>query len=214
MPTQLEINLPPMPARIEKLPRDERGFPVPWFVSWIDGKPEFRVIGPDRFGRAVEEGLCWICGERLGRYLAFTIGPMCLVNRISAEPPAHRECAEFAVKACPFLSNAKMRRNEKALPAHEAPGGGMILRNPGVGLVYITTGYSLIMDNTESVLCALNEPTELLWFTRGREATHEEIMGSIESGLPLLREIAERDGPEAVAFLNEQYRAAMELIAA
>lgn len=32
------ISLPPIPDAIAKLPRDERGYPVPWFVPWIDGR--------------------------------------------------------------------------------------------------------------------------------------------------------------------------------
>jgi len=28
------------------LPIDpDRGYPVPWFVAWVNGKPDFRVIG-------------------------------------------------------------------------------------------------------------------------------------------------------------------------
>ena len=41
--------LPPMPSRIAALPVDERGYPVPWFVAWIDGKPEFRCADPAKF---------------------------------------------------------------------------------------------------------------------------------------------------------------------
>jgi hypothetical protein len=33
-----------MPARFARLPADERGYPVPKFVEWIDGKPDFRCV--------------------------------------------------------------------------------------------------------------------------------------------------------------------------
>lgn len=212
MPTVLETTLPPMPARISKLPTDPRGFPVPWFVEWIEGKPDFRIMDGRKFDRAVTERRCWICGERLGRYLAFLIGPMCLLNRISSEPPSHRDCAEFAARACPFLSRPKMRRNEKGLPEIRPEKGAMILRNPGVALIYVTTAYKLVRDKTDSLFFEFGEPSELLWFAEGREARHEEIMASIESGLPLLREVAEKDGPEAVVYLDRQYGEAMKLI--
>lgn len=93
-----------LPPRIAKLPTDERGYPVPYFVEWIDGKPDFRVMSSKNLARAVKYRRCWICGEELGRFLCFTIGPMCGVNRISSEPPSHYDCARFAVSACPFLT--------------------------------------------------------------------------------------------------------------
>lgn len=31
--------------------------------------------------------------------MTFVVGPMCELNRISGEPPSHRECAEFSA-AC------------------------------------------------------------------------------------------------------------------
>ena len=53
--------------------------------------------------RAFKRGLCWVCGEPLGVHKVYAIGPMCVINRTTSEPASHRDCAEFAVKACPFL---------------------------------------------------------------------------------------------------------------
>jgi hypothetical protein len=30
----------PVPAHMAGLPRDERGYIVPWFVAWHDGRPQ------------------------------------------------------------------------------------------------------------------------------------------------------------------------------
>src|ERR1041385_2432550 len=97
-------DLPELPARLRKLPV-ERGYPVPWFVAFVDGHYDFRVIGPGKIARAVQENRCWICGDTLGSYLCFPIGPMCAINRVTSEPPSHRECAEWSARACPFLLN-------------------------------------------------------------------------------------------------------------
>ena len=35
MATELRPDLPPLPGRIAKLPV-YRGYPVPWFVTWMD----------------------------------------------------------------------------------------------------------------------------------------------------------------------------------
>ena len=57
----------PIPLSMQALPIDRRGFPVPWFVSWEDGEPDFRVIGRGKIVQAVKQRRCWVCGGKLGR---------------------------------------------------------------------------------------------------------------------------------------------------
>jgi hypothetical protein len=202
-----------IPARIAALPKDDHGRPVPWFVCWIDQKPDFRVIGPGKIADAYRFKLCWICGQRLGKFKTFVIGPMCALNRISAEPPSHRECAIFAVRACPFLSTPQMHRRTRDLPTegvHE-PGGIGLKRNPGVSLVWTTSSYAPLRAPNGYVF-RIGDPTELLWFKEGRTATREEILESIDSGVPILREVAQQDGPKALAALDASYQEAMKLL--
>lgn len=101
-----------LPERMADLPVDDRGYPVPWFVAWHDGKPEFRAMDPAKFARAIKEKRCWVCGERLGVNLCFVAGPMCGINRTSSEPPSHLMCARWSAQNCPFLSNPRMVRRE------------------------------------------------------------------------------------------------------
>jgi hypothetical protein len=203
-----------MPERIAKLPRDDRGYPVPWFVAWIDGKPDFRVIEAGRIVEAVKQRRCWVCGEKLGRFLAFVIGPMCAINRITSEPPSHRECAVFAARACPFLTMPKMKRNERAKPeGYQEPAGFHVPRNPGVALVWITHHFTPIRTDG-GVLFQVYTPLEVLWFCEGRPATRMEVMESIESGLVFLREAADRDGPAALRQLKAQLGEALKLVPA
>jgi hypothetical protein len=208
----IAINRLDMPARMLKLPIDSRGFPIPKFVGYVNGKPDFRAVDPDFLVRAVRLKLCFLCGEQLGRHMAFVIGPMCSINRISAEPPSHLECARFAVKACPFLTQPKRMRNEYDLPDHENPGGEMIKRNPGVALIWVTESYRIMRDPNGGVLFKVGEPNKLEWYAHGRIATREEIMRSIETGLPILREMAERDGPDAIDELNYQIERGLALV--
>jgi hypothetical protein len=77
--SELRRELPDLPPRIAKLPVD-RGYPVPWFVAWVDGKPEFRVMDHRRLVRAIKESRCWVCGQKLGAIRAYVLGPMCAVN--------------------------------------------------------------------------------------------------------------------------------------
>jgi len=204
----------PIPWRMASRPISPKGYPVPWFVAWLDGLPDFRVIAPGRIAQAHKGRLCWLCGQPLGRFMAFTIGPMCAINRVSAEPPSHRECAEYAAVACPFLSQPKMRRNTADMPEEHEPAPGVaIMRNPGVALVWVTKSYK-VMRVENGALFQVGDPTEVKWFCHGRPATRVEVMASISSGLPLLEAEAIKDGPEAVAELARYVDRAMPLLPA
>ena len=199
-------NLPSSPARIAKLPVDERGYPVPFFVMWIDGKPDFRVIDPAKMIVCFKQKRCWICGDVLGKYLAFVIGPMCAINRISSEPPSHLECAEFAAKACPFLTMPKAHRREGGKPEGAKFSSSGLKRNPGVALVWVTINFEPFRSAPNEILFKVGSPVKVLWFCEGRSVTRAEVLHSIETGLPIVREMAANQGIEAVALLEKQCR--------
>ena len=206
--------LPTPPPRIAKLPVNKAGYPTPWFVAWVDGVPDFRVVGPGKLDDAIEYQLCWLCGQHRGANAAFVIGPMCSVNRISAEPPSHRDCAIYAATACPFLTTPGMRRRDNNLPEDASePDGEMIRRNPGVALVWITRTWRTLHHYR---LFDVGEPTETLWYAEGRPATRAEVLASIESGLPILQDSAAQDTyPErALAVLRGQYETALQYVPA
>lgn len=197
-----------MPGRIARLPVSPKGFPVPYFVAWQDGVPDFRVIARGKIQDAVKRKLCWVCGEPLGRTFAMVLGPMCAINRTISEPPSHRGCAIYSALACPFLSNPRMRRRETNMPedAREMPGLG-IKRNPGAMAVWMTRGYRPF-EVGNGVLFTFDDPTEVIWFANGREATRAEVDESIRTGLPLLEAEAAREGPDAMAALQRMTREA------
>lgn len=216
MPTEKTYrpDLPPIPARIRSLPWcPVRKIPVPWFVAWIDGKPEFRMTDHDKLVDAVRGRKCWICGQPLGKYLAFTIGSMCSINRISAEPPEHRECAEFSAQACPFLTGKQLERRENDLPQGGPAPGVMIRRNPGCCAVWVTLGYTILRVEN-GILFRIGDPLEISWWAKGRTATREEVQASIDSGYPILLDAALQDGPDAVADLNRHRERAAVLLPA
>src|SRR5215467_11444831 len=103
------VQLPePVPLRIQRLTRDARGFPVPWFVQFFNGDqpceygygtPDFRVADMRKLSKAIGQKRCWVCGEPMGNHRVFVIGPMCVINKVTSEPACHRECAEWSVQA-------------------------------------------------------------------------------------------------------------------
>jgi hypothetical protein len=200
-----------IPDRMKNLSIDERGFLVPWFVPYVDGKPEFRGMDGEKFLIAIRHKRCWLCGQPLGRFMVFVIGPMCAVNRVSAEPPSHRDCALYAAQACPFLSQPRMRRNEKDLPEDGTAAGFALKRNPGCTLLWTTLSYR-VFKAPNGMLLQVGEPESLEYFVEGRKATREEILESMQSGLPLLMQPAIEEGSDAVAELQAQYAKALELV--
>jgi hypothetical protein len=199
-----------MPARIARLRRLGQ-YPVPFFVADVNGMPDFRIIRPEAIAECHNYKLCWICGQPRGAFMSFVVGPMCAINKISSEPPSHTECAVYAARVCPFLANPSRARREENKPAHEEMPGIGIKRNPGVTLVWTTKSYR-VFQVQGGVLFKIGEPTERQWFARGREATKDEIMESVRTGLPQLAEAAKLDGPEAqdaLAQLVKEFEASL-----
>jgi hypothetical protein len=200
---QAFIDRAAMPPEIFNLPIDDRGFPVPWFVEWIDGKPDFRVIGRGKIQNAWKFKRCWICGGTRGVYASYVIGPMCAVNRTISEPGSHHACATFAAIACPFLAKPAMKRNEKDLPEVRKDAAGLgIKRNPGATAVW-TSRYGKpfavppgVPGAQGGVLFDIGEPSKVEWYANGRTATRAEVEHSIKTGLPLLEDTIMMEKPE------------------
>jgi hypothetical protein len=182
-----------MPPRMSRRPVSDKGFPVPWFASLRDGKWDFVNLDPRNIVEAYRRQICFLCGEKLGAFKCFVIGPMCSINRVSVEPPAHRDCAEYAVRACPFLARPNAKRNDRAhLGKPEDTPGTMVEHNPGAVLIWITKRYAPITDGRGGVLFEIGDPVEVYWYTEGRQASRAEILAAIDKGLPHLRKEAEQ----------------------
>jgi hypothetical protein len=204
--------LPERPARIAALPLDDRGYPVPYFVSWIDGKPDFRVADMHKLAACVNRGRCWVCGGQLGKFQTFAIGPMCAVNRISSEPPSHRDCAHYAVLACPFLLRPHAKRREANLPDGHHIEEHANMRNPGVILLWTTTLRYRARRAGQNVLFLVPDPVSIEFWSEGREATPAEIFESYDSGVEILREAARKQGAEACAELERMIAEAAPIL--
>lgn len=198
----LRPELENLPARMQHLSIDKRGYVVPWFVAWIDGEPEFRAMDPVKWKTAVQYRICWVCGGKLGNYMTFVAGPMCGINRTSAEPPAHLECAEWSARNCPFLNNPEqVRRHDDRIDLTKSPGFAL-QRNPGVTMLWTTKTYSVFQDHQGKPLLTFGEPESVKWYAHGREATRAEVDESIATGLPALTALA-RSEKDGMKFLNE-----------
>lgn len=205
-----------LPPNMRHLPKDKTGRVIPWFVEWIDDEPDFRVARTEAVTDGIRFGACWLCGRRVGVHKAFTVGPMCGVNRITAEPPSHRECARYAVQVCPHLIRPDMRRRPTTdIEGGTKPiGGEMILRNPGVTLIWVTRSFEVLPDDKGGAVIEMGPAVRVEWWREGRAATRAEVLDSLESGLPILRGAADIDGDRGRRVLDREYAKALELVPA
>lgn len=191
---KIRPELEPLPKLMQSLPVDARGYAVPWFCDWIDGKPEFRSMDPVKYRRAVREKLCWVCGNKLAGVYVFVAGAMCGINRTSAEPPSHIDCGRWSARNCPFLSNPNMVRREDEVinnaSIRDGAPGFAITRNPGVAMVWFTREYEFFPDGRGRMLIQMGRPSGIEWYCRGRAATREEVEESILGGIGALEAVA------------------------
>lgn len=182
---------------MKALPVDKRGFPVPWFVAWENGEPLFPVVDASKIVAAHKYDKCWVCGGKLGRYRASVIGPMCAINRTISEPQSHVECARFSARNCPFLARPNMKRvPDSKHPEYAVDAAGIGLkRNPGACAVWIETRQTKPFRAGQGYLFELGDAHSIEWYANGREATREEVLHSIETGLPLLEATIEDEIP-------------------
>lgn len=106
------FDLPPI---MKHLKLDERGYPIPFFVPIVNGKPEFRYQDGKKQKLALEKKLCSICGKKLykGSYWIIT-GPIGFNNCVASDPPMHEDCARFSLMACPHIAYQYADRRTEA----------------------------------------------------------------------------------------------------
>jgi len=193
----------PLPAGMRDLPLDERGIPVPWFVDWFAGKPDFRVVDGRKLAEGWKRDLCWICGKPLYAFRAWIVGPIGMINRCTREPPAHLECARVALTQCPFLSNPQMKRSKAALPAGHSGGGNLVEHNSGLSSAWITKGRGgELFDPGNGPLFRIFPPHKVEWFYKGAPATDDEVRAEFGQAAGRLREIDRQHGPAALQNLE------------
>jgi hypothetical protein len=195
--------LHPIPARMRGRPIDHRGYPVPWFVTekTADGLWDFTVVDKRRRDEAIRRRVCWVSGEPLGRYVAFVLGPMCTINRVSSDPPVIPEIAEWSARVCPFLSRPLARRPH--FTGQGSTPGLMVPDNPGLCAVWTTKDYYCGRDG----LFALGDPEVVSWWQRGQRVDDSaEARLVYEDRAARLEAMAAEEGPAALALFRRMKR--------
>lgn len=110
----MQTNIPPF---LSHLPVDPRGYVIPFFVAYVDGKPDFRLLDQQKQHYCIEKKLCSICGKKIkDNRFWFISGPIGFHNRVSSDPGMHERCARYSLKVCPHLYFHKADRRDSNLP--------------------------------------------------------------------------------------------------
>jgi hypothetical protein len=188
----------PIPARVAALPMTSRGFPIPFFVERVPGAADldFRVMSAENMIRAVRRELCWVCGQKLGRFRAFVGGPLAAGQRLSAEPPSHSECAEFAARACPYLANPSGRHRATDMPEHGPLAGVHAEAHPEVVAVLIGRAHE-VLQSGGAPMFRMAEPVEVRWFRVGRPASRADVLAALPAARDSFLSLSRKPGAEA-----------------
>jgi hypothetical protein len=125
--------LTPIPERMQHLPKDRRGYPIPALV-FVDpaGKPHFTVNNEAKRQQQIARDACPICDKVLLRGRWFVGGPMSAFhpNGCYIDTGMHYECMEYACKVCPWLAapNYDGRIDDKTIDPNDK--SHMIINDP------------------------------------------------------------------------------------
>lgn len=215
-PAKYRLGLPmPMPHRIYNLPvHQEFKVPTPWFAAETSpGKWDLRVVDPKKIFAAIGGNRCWVCGKPIDNCeYTFTIGPMCAINKVTTEPPAHYECAEWSTRACPALNHTQSQRRKKSLPNHKQPAGIGFEGLPQVSVLWQTTYYD-VENLSDGIILKIGEPTApLIWRQGGKNVSRDVAAEALQAGFQQLFPLAQAEGKEAVDFLSQSMIEAINLL--
>lgn len=121
MKAWLDLKTVPLPLHMKKLPRDQRGYPVPYNVAvGTDGKPVFKVQDMLKVHNCIHQRRCALCGKPVRGLMAFVGGPLSIGNRLFADPGMHQDCATYALRVCPMLAAPRWgyARHTRQVPGH------------------------------------------------------------------------------------------------
>lgn len=202
-----------IPRNMLSLKRDKSGLPIPFFVVMESGIPEFRVADGRKALACVQHQRCWICGKEMepGRSV-FVVGPSALLNRVSAEPPSHSECARYAVRVCPFMSNPDFVRRKEHFPDGTISPGLSIKENPGVMLLWYASGYKIESSSNGGGLFIIPNPSKIVYFRHGRKATGEEIQAALKASYDRFVQASKNASVESNAQLHSAFVQALKMI--
>jgi hypothetical protein len=160
-----------IPKELAHLKIDKRGYPVPFFVPWNNGEPDFRYMDAQRLYMIIDNKLCHICGKKLHKdYCYFISGPIGYQNRISSDAGMHRICAEFSLKACPhlYLQKAERRENDEVGKLINSKPSPIIKEKPSTLLLIKASKFKIVLYEGQKYLRYTPVSAETFHYVNGK----------------------------------------------
>jgi hypothetical protein len=149
-----------MPAAIVRMPRDQRGYPIPFFLQ---DAADFRVVCYAKKKLCHEKRLCWVCGEKLDKLLYFVGGRLSVMNHLFGDYAMHETCAEYSIRVCPMLNGTMASYRHSGLPEEaKKTGPGMVLVQPEIVAMYATKHYQVWKK-----IYKVGKAVDVRWFRNG-----------------------------------------------
>lgn len=174
----------PIPPRMQRLELDKRGIPIPWGVFRdLDGEPHFTINDEHKRERMMAEGLCSICGGKLGRGLWFVGGPLSAYHAGGCyiDPPMHQECMRYALQVCPYLAAPRYERRIEARTLKGARTPPMIMvdptaipERPALFVGVLTAGVTMWREGMQSYLRPKMPYINVEYWRHGRRLSQNE----------------------------------------
>src|SRR4051812_10254945 len=97
----------PIPAEMQELTKDNRGYTIPFIVLRDDhNKPHFQINDTKKIMDCLLGRRCAICGKELKDDIWLTSGPLSAFHPNGAyiDTPVHHACGQYAMQVCPYLA--------------------------------------------------------------------------------------------------------------
>jgi hypothetical protein len=94
-----------LPHKMQHLPKDPRGYPVPYVVLHHNNKYWFAVNDELKVRDCHDNKLCTVCGWGLQEDTWLIGGPISAFhpNGIFNDLPVHEQCGLYSLQVCPYL---------------------------------------------------------------------------------------------------------------
>lgn len=169
----MDLSTVEMPARVAALPRDHRGYPIAASVEIKDGVPaDFTITDPYVWMRFVQERRCGVCGQFLGAYKIFVGGALSIANRLFYDLGMHRDCAEYALRVCPYLAAPRFA-HRRSVPEGTTVLKGASDKRPDVFGLGVTKSYLPVQAGEDVVVRAFPWVEPIVWWQHGQPGAEE-----------------------------------------
>ena len=125
----------PIPERMQALPKDARGYPIPHNI-WRDtqGVAHFTINDHVKAEACLRENRCPICGDALEKTSWLCGGPLSALHPAGAyiDQPTHSECVHYAIRVCPYLAAPKYTKRLDTSGVDPNHANGMLFVDPTV----------------------------------------------------------------------------------